>query len=272
MNAAFKNMITSINGQNYYAESVGLSESVSIEYFSAMGTKNYSAFPTSKPEGSIDIDFYITTGEELNVIESGYAVTGFSSIQIGPFFTDQALLSSFSVNSDATSIVRGSLSYSYYGQIQSGEVPDQSGASIIPAHGAASSGSLQDFGVSRTLNFDYSFDQSYDVKYSLGSVSPTRVSLVEATRSLSIDHLISDVDYEKTNLTGSSGLCYDNSGEGFVKRSGYIDLNNLCQHNIGKLEITGYIQARSFSVEPGGEVVQTLQIEEKYVRETGCYE
>ena len=80
MNAAFKNMITSINGQNYYAESVGLSESVSIEYFSAMGTKNYSAFPTSKPEGSIDIDFYITTGEELNVIESGYAVTGFSSI------------------------------------------------------------------------------------------------------------------------------------------------------------------------------------------------
>lgn len=272
MNAAFKNMITSINGQNYYAESVGLSESISIEYFSPMGTKSYSAFPTNQPEGSIDITFYITTGEELNVIESGYARTGFSNIQIGPFSTNQALLSSFSVNSDASNIIRGSLSYSYYGQIQSGQVPDQSGASIIPAHGAASSGSLSDFGASKILSFDYSFSQSFDVKYSLGKTTPSKISLTDATRSLSIDHLISDVEYEKTNLTGSSGLCNNNEGEGFVKRSGYIELNNLCQNYIGKLDITGYIESRSFSVEPGGEVVQSLQIGEKYVRDTGCYE
>ena len=85
MNASFKNMIASINGQNYYAESVGVSESINIEYFAPMGTKNYSAFPTNKPEGSIDLNFYLTTGDEVSVIESGFATTGFSSIQVGPF-------------------------------------------------------------------------------------------------------------------------------------------------------------------------------------------
>ena len=62
------------------------------------------------------------------------------------------------------------------------------------------------------------------------------------------------------------------SGEGFYKRSGFIDLKNLCGNEIGRLDITGYLSSRSFSAEPGGEVVQSLSIEEKYVRNTGCYE
>mgnify|MGYP006892409158 CR=1 FL=1 len=265
-------MITSVGGQNYYAESVGLSESINIEYFAPMGTKNYSAFPTSKPEGSIDIDFYITTGSELENIESGYANTGFCTIQVGPFSTNQALLSSFSVSSDASSVIRGSLSYSYYGQINSGELPAQSGASITPAHGAASSGSLEDFGAGKILSFDYSFSQSFDVKYSLGSANPSQVVMTDATRLLSITNLISDIDYEKTNLTGSSGLCDNDEGEGFTKKSGFIELRNLCKERVGTLDITGYIESRSFSVEPGGEVIEGLQIGEKYVKNTGCNE
>jgi hypothetical protein len=149
MNASFENLVTSINGQDYYAQSVDLSESIGIEYFAAMGTRSYSAFPTSKPEGSINTD---------------------------------------------------------------------------------------------------------------------------ASRSLDVSNLISDVDYEKTNLTGTSGMCNNQSGEGFYKRSGFIDLKNLCGNEIGRLDITGYLSSRSFSAEPGGEVVQSLSIEEKYVRNTGCYE
>tara|TARA_X000001036_G_scaffold300940_1_gene280015 strand:- start:2001 stop:2864 length:864 start_codon:yes stop_codon:yes gene_type:complete len=270
MNASFKNMIASVNGQNYYAESVGLSESISIEYFAPMGTKNYSAFPTSKPEGSIDITFYITTGNELDAIKSGYAETGFSTVEIGPFHTSRALLDSFSVSSDASNIIRGDLSYTYYGQIESGTVPPKSGASIIPAHGAASSGSLEDFGASRILSFNYSFNQSFDVKYSFGNKNPSSVSMTDATRSLSIENLISDVDYEKTNLTGASGLCKSDQGDGFTKRSGFIELNNLCNEYVGQLEITGYLESRSFSVEPGGEVIENISIGEKYVKNTGC--
>ena len=265
-------MITSVGEQRYYAESVSLSESINIEYFAPMGTKNYSAFPASKPEGSIDISFYITTGSELETIKSGYADTGFCNIQVGPFSTNQALLSSFSVSADASNIIKGSLSYSYYGQIESGSVPDQSGASIIPAHGAASSGSLGGFGASEILSFEYSFSQSFDVKYSLGSVSPSKIVMTDAARSLSINNLISDVDYEKTNLTGSSGLCDNNDGKGFTKKSGFIDLRNLCREHIGFLDITGYIESRTFSVEPGGEVMESLQIGEKYVKNTGCNE
>ena len=271
MNASFKNMVTSINGQTYYAESVGLSEGIEIEYFAPMGTKNYSAFARNRPEGSIDISFYITTGDEISAIESGYAETGFSQIQIGPFSTSRALLNSFSVNSDASSIIRGSLSYQYFEQIESGEVPDQESATIIPAHGASSSGHLNEFGASKILDFDYSFSQSFEVKYSLGNSEPSNISLSDATRSLNITNLISDVDYEKTNLTGSSGLCYDSEGDGFTKRSGYIELNNLCQEYVGKLEITGYIESRNFSVEPGGELKESISIGEKYVRNTGCF-
>jgi len=270
MNAFFKNMSTSVNGQAYYAESVNVSESIQIEYFSAMGTKNYSAFPTKKPEGSISMSFYITTGEEINAIESGYANTGFSSIQVGPFSTDYALLNSFSVSSDPNSIIKGDATYSYYGQINSGQVPDQMNDTIVPAHGAASIDSMEDFGANRILDFNYSFSQSFDVKYSLGSPSPSKVTMTDATRSMSINNLISDTDYEKTNLTGASGLCNNNEGEGISKRTGCITLKTLCQNRVGQLDISGYIESRSFSASPGGELIESLDITEKYVKETGC--
>ena len=107
-------------------------------------------------------------------------------------------------------------------KIQSGEVPPESGATIVPAHGAASSGSLEDFGASKIISFDYSFSQSFDVKYSLESTSPSKITMTDATRSLSMDNLLSDVDYEKTNLTGASGLCDDDNGEGLCKKEADI--------------------------------------------------
>ncbi len=270
MQVSYKNLITDINGQDYYAQSVDLSESIEIEYFSALGTKNYSAFPRGKPEGDISMQFYLTTGSEIEAIESGYASTGFSKISIGPFSTDQALLQSFSISSDHDSLITANASYSYYGQINSGVVPDKKTASIKPAHGAASSGDLTGFGINRMLNFSYSFDQSFDVKYSLGSISPSKIVMNGASKRLSVSSLISDLDYEKTSLTGASGLCAGEEGEGFQKKSGYINLNNLCNNFVGSVSINGYMESRDFSSSPGSEVVESIRVTEKYVKDEGC--
>ena len=55
------------------------------------------------------------------------------------------------------------------------------------------------------------------MKYSLGSQEPSKITVTDATRSLSVDSLISDIDYEKTNLTGASGLCKNTDNTGFTK-------------------------------------------------------
>ena len=95
MSLSFKNLKTVVNGQDYYAESVDISESISIETFSALGTKSSYAFPSNKPEGSINMTFYVTTGDELSNIESQYAKSDFISISVGPFEVSNALLNSF---------------------------------------------------------------------------------------------------------------------------------------------------------------------------------
>lgn len=266
-------MLVSVDGQSYYAESVDISESISIEEFSALGTKNANYFPTNKPEGSVNIGFYVTSGSEISSIESQYAETGFVQVSAGPFTMNKALLNSFSVEGDGTNIIKGSLTYNYYGQMKKASTPSQGTATIVPAHGAASDGSLAEFGANQLLNFSYNFSQSFDVEYSLESNDPTKVVYTEGTRELKISNLISDMDFNKTNLTGVNGLCDGSaSSEGFYKREGYITLRNLCNEYVHNLHITGIVQARGIQTQPGGEVIEDITITEKYVADKGCDE
>jgi len=270
MSVSFKNMKASIGSQSYYAESINISESIDVDSFAALGTKNYNTIARGHPEGSIDIDFYVTTGDEIDMIESGYGSTGFTEVRAGPFIIKNALLNSFSINGSPSDIIRGSISYSYYGQMESGSSPSKSGATIIPAHGASSSGRMEDLGVSKMISFDYSFSQNFDVKYSLASSGISRVSYAGGSKTLDIESVLSDVDFEKTNLTGASGLCISESG--FSKRASEIGLYNLCQEHVADLSISGILNSRSLSSSPGSEVIERINISEKYVKNTGCDE
>lgn len=273
MSLSFKNLKTVVNGQDYYAESVDISESISIETFSALGTKSSYAFPSNKPEGTVNMTFYVTTGDELSNIENQYAKTDFVSINVGPFQMSHALLNSFSVQGEPSNMIKGSASFNYYGQMTSGSTPSKSTVSIVPAHGAASAGNFSNAGIDDILSFDYSFGQSHEVQYELGSNQPSKVIFNDANITLSVSALISDVDFAQTNLTGTIGLCGGEPGDiGFSKKNLSVSLNNLCEENVGSLNVNGYIEERSISAEPGQEVIETIKVTEKYVREANCDE
>ena len=273
MSLFFKNLRTTIDGQDYYAESVDLSESISIETFSALGTKGSYAFPSNKPEGSMSMTFYLTTGTEISIIENQYGKTGFVDLQVGPFETSHGLLNSFSVQADANNIIKGSVSYNYYGQISSGSSVSKGNAEITPAHGAASTSNATEVGASGVLSFDYSFSQSHEVQYGLGNNNPSKVIFNEATKELTVNALASDIDFNQTSLTGVDALCDGEPGEaGFTKKNISVSLNNLCQENVSSLSVSGYISERSINAEPGGEVVETVKVIEKFVRNANCDE
>jgi|TARA_Y100000289_G_scaffold19707_1_gene19023 hypothetical protein len=273
MSVRFENMLASIDGQDYYAESIDISESISIQEFSALGTKNASAFPTNRPEGTININFYITSGVEISNIEDQYAETGFVQVQAGPFTLRNAILNSFSIQGDATSLIKGSASYNYYGQMESGSTPSKGTAEIVPAHGASSYGALTNFGAHELLDFDYSFNQSMEVQYVLGNNDPAKVIFNDATQEFNLSNLISDMNFTKTNLTGVDGLCDGSaSGEGFYERSGSLYIKNLCNESVYNLTVSGFIQERSLSSQPGGEVIESIKITKKFVANKGCDE
>lgn len=270
MSIHFKNMKALIDNQSYYAESIEISESININYFSPLGTKSYGTIPSKPPEGTVNINFYLTTGTEIDVIESGYANTGFSQIQAGPFQLDKALLNSFSVDGSSNSVIKGSASYTYYGQMTSGSIPTKDSATIIPAHGASSSGNFGELGISGVLDFNYSYSQDFNVKYSLSSSGPNKVEFIGGSKQLTLNSVISDTDLEKSNLSGEGGICISNSG--ISGRQASVGLYNLCQDHVGDLTISGYITSRSISTNPGSEIVQNINVSQKYVKDAGCDE
>ena len=92
MSVQFKNMKASVGSQDYFAESISISEGIDLEYFSALGTKSQGVIAPTHPEGTFSIDFYITTGNEINNIRNSHGSTAFSEVRAGPFIMKKALL------------------------------------------------------------------------------------------------------------------------------------------------------------------------------------
>ncbi|MFT6604341.1 MAG: hypothetical protein ACJARO_001860 [Bacteriovoracaceae bacterium] len=271
MSVQFKNMKASVGSQDYFAESISISESIDLEYFSALGTKSQGVIASAPPEGTFSIDFYITTGNEISNIKNSYGSAAFSEVRAGPFIMKKALLTSFSVNGDPSSIIKGSATYNYYGQMTSGGSPSKSDVTIIPAHGASSSGQLDSLGVSRFLNFSYSFSQSFDVNYSISGEQPSKVVFNGGSQDLSLEVLMSDIDFDKTAMTGSSGLCLSQDGQtGLTARIAEVNLYNLCGNHVSDLPMSGYLTERSISTAPGSEVIESITITQKYVKDEDC--
>tara|TARA_R110002020_G_scaffold166829_1_gene354997 strand:+ start:2048 stop:2872 length:825 start_codon:yes stop_codon:yes gene_type:complete len=265
MSLQFQNMAASITGQSYYAKSIQFSEQLSAEYFTSLGMNSFSAVAATQPEGNVSISFYVTTGEEISAITGQYGRTGFVSVKAGPFSTDTALLSSFSVQGDSLGIVEASVDYTYYGQLTSGSATSIGSETIIPVHGGATLAEVQDLGVSSILSFDYSVSQTYNVQYGIGSATPQRVSFTEGERTLNLDAQTQDISFSKTSLTGVSGLCPSAIGEGgFVPKTGKVILKNLCGETVSTLDISGYLESRSFDASPGQNVNSSLTFTEKF--------
>ena len=261
---------TALNS-SYYANSVSISESLAELNFGTLGSNSTNSVTAKAPEGSIDVSFYITSGTEINAITGHYGKTGFIEVSAGPFTAKKSLLNSFSLSLEPVGMIMGSMSYNYYGQIESGSIiPISSSPTIQPAHGATSSVDLESVGVSGVIGLTYDFSQSYDVGFSLGQIGPARVTFQEMTKTLSIDAQAQDVSFGKSSLTGESGICHSPEGEdGFSVKSGIISLKNLCNENIAELGVTGYLESRSFDANQTENVLQSLSLLENS-REGEC--
>lgn len=270
MSVYYKNLKTIVDGQVYYANSVDMSESVDMQDFAPMGTSKSYSFPSNKPEGTMNMNFYVTNANEITKLHDQLGQTGFISLSVGPFSVSNALVNSFSIQGEPNNILQASASFTYYGQMSKGSTPTQSTATINPAHGASSTVAVSDVGMADVINFDYSFSQSYEVQYSLGSSDPTKVIFNEATKEMELTALMSDVTFSKTNLTGANELCNEIDSEGVSRRSLSITLKDLCSSTIQTLYVSGYLTSRDVTAEPGGEVVQTINVTEKYVPAGGC--
>lgn len=270
MSVYYKNLKTIVDGQVYYANSVNMSDSVSMQDFSPMGTTKSYSFPSNKPEGTMSMNFYVTSASEITKLHDQLGQTGFVNLSVGPFSASNALVNSFSVQGEPNNILQASASFTYYGQMSKGATTAQSTATINPAHGASSTVSLSEVGMADVVSFDYSFSQSYEVQYSLGSSTPTKVIFNEATKEMELSALISDVTFSRTNLTGANELCNDINFQGVSRRNLSITLKDLCSNTIETLEIDGYLTARDITAEPGGEVIETINLTEKYVPSGSC--
>jgi len=270
MSLNFKNMAVSISGSDsdltgsYYADSVSISESLSELNFATLGSNSNNSVSAKAPEGSIDVSFYITTGNEISAITGHYGKTGFIEVNVGPFKAQKSLLESFSFGLEPLGLIMGSMTYSYYGQIESGTPASiSSSPTIVPAHGAKSVIEVESVGVSSAVGLSYDFSQTYDIGYSLGQTGPARVTFQEMTKTLSIDAQAQDVDFSQSSLTGTSGICQNVEGEaGFSVKTGTVTLKNLCDETIGELGVTGFLESRSFDASPNQNVSQSLSITE----------
>ena len=268
MSLNFRNMGVSISGKDssltssYYADSISVSESLSALNFGTLGSNQVATATAKAPEGSLDVSFYITTGQEITAITGHYGRTGFIEVQAGPFKVEDALLQSFNFSVDPLGLIMGSMGYQYYGQLKSGSAaPLPSSPTIKPAHGATSSVQAASIGVSGVLSATYDFSQSYDVGFSIGSSKPARVTFQEMTKSLDIEAQAQDVNFEQSSLTGTSGICLSPSGTaGFSPKSGIVSLKNLCSEQIGVLDVVGFLERRGFDSAPNTNVAESLSI------------
>jgi len=237
-------MAVSVNGQDYYASSISFNESIELTNYAALGSSRMNSVTAKAPE----ISFYVTTGVEISNITGQYGKTGFVSISGGPFFTTKALLGGFSLAGNPNSLIEGTLNYNYYGGLGSGSASSIGGATIKPAHGTMTSIDVSNMGASSVLDFDYSVNQSYEVRYGLGS---------------SFTANLEDVNFLDSSLTGTSGICPNEPEDaGFSAKTASMQVKNICNETISALDISGFIQSRDINASPGEKVQTSINITE----------
>ena len=273
MSLSFKNMLSTVNGISYYADSIDISESLPIEEGGALGTDNTTMVASGPVEGTVNIGFYITTGAELSNLMNLRGSTGFLNVQAGPLQTNNAILNSFSVEGDSLNMVKGSISCQYYGQIQSGSAPSTPApVTILPAHGALSVASVGELGAAGCLSFSYSFSQTPTASYAIGEGTlPVALTMSKGEIDIGIETISEDVNFNQSNLTGASGLCPETAGQsGLSVKSVEISVRNLCDEVITGISASGYITDRSITPQSNAKTTESFAIKGSFVKPDEC--
>ena len=180
MSTCYKNFPVIISGDDgsyeaIYANSVALSESVSLESAESLGAKGSSAvFNMTAPQGSISVESYLTSGllQSLDMISSNNQNV---SIKVGPYEAPSpCVLSSMSVSVTIGEPLTLSRDYTYYGSVTTGSLPDVTPVDLKPVvpEGVSISGYDAISGSNIITDLTWSVSQNYEEFHLLGDITP----------------------------------------------------------------------------------------------------
>jgi hypothetical protein len=175
----------------FVAQSASVEESIPMLPIRSLGVSNsINAVPENTIQGSVNINFLLSFGDAGGLSSLAPSdVIGWTCINqvnptlldgsIGPIRFYDAVVSSFSVNADAQSVVNCSLSLNYYKHTEpmdsegSSSENDFDGASLSYAHGANSDPDANNVALNNNLfSFSFQLSQSITPIKILGSVDP----------------------------------------------------------------------------------------------------
>ena len=177
----------------FVAQSASVEESIPMLPIRSLGVSNsINAVPENTIQGSVNINFLLSFGTAGTPALSSLApsdVIGWTCInQVAPTLLDgsigdiqfhDAVVSSFSVNADAQSVVNCSLTLNYYKHTEpmdddgSSTENDFDGAALSYAHGANSNPNATSVALNNNLfSFSYQLSQSITPIKILGDVDP----------------------------------------------------------------------------------------------------
>jgi hypothetical protein len=228
--------------EKIYANSVSLSEGVSLENAESLGAKGASAvFNRAAPEGSISVDSYMSSGilQSLDMIESNKQDI---TIQFGPYQTPApCVLTSLSVSVAIGEPLVLSRQYSYYGSILSVSPPAVEAPKITPVipEGVSISGYDAIGGSNIITDISWSVSQNYEQFNLLGEVKPV-VVYKSAEKTLDIN----GESFTQSLMASPTAGCV-------VPPKNYSVTISGCGTGLGSLGISGYMTNRSSDVTAG---------------------
>lgn len=228
--------------EKIYANSVSLSESVSLQSSESLGAKGASAvFNTTAPQGSISVESYVSSGllQSLDMIQSNNQNV---SIKVGPYETPKpCVLSSMSVSVTVGEPLTLSRDYQYYGSVETGEMPDVEVIEVNPVvpEGVSISGFDAISGSNIITDLTWSVNQNYQEFNLLGSVTPV-VVYSNAEKTLDIN----GEQFTQSLMQSPTAGCVVPPKDYSVTISG-------CGTGLGTLTINGYMSSRSSDITAG---------------------
>ena len=266
----FKNMGATYNGQNYYADSISISESAPMQEIKTLGNSNSTSYMANPVEGTVSMSSYITTGTEYSNLTGQLGKTGFKEYSAGPLSFPESHLTSYSIEGSAGELLKTSTSYTYYGAMISGGAgggATKGNVDIQPAHGGMSTLTLGDpaddqtFTMHEISDFSYSVEQSYEVTYALGSLKPTRVKMTEGSITLEVNGPTDSTDWSTTVITGDEGMCppTGNKPGGWVEYT--LVVKGACSEEaIMTIDGSGRLDSKSINITPNEPVASSFTL------------
>jgi len=215
----FEDVIISLDGQYVYATQVSIVEGLDFLNVRSLGeAKSYATIASKRPEGSLDVSFYIHGDGAVNSAITGMISEGPKTIKIDQYGSTGAYLESYSFSAQPNSLIEANATFKFFEPIDRNMVPD---STTFPTttfmHGGKSQPSVSMFN-DNLYSFQYNISRSIEPNYLLGGVStPEYIKVIDTQIQVNIEGsgIGSAIEYPCSSTTNVqiilSDLCSQNS-------------------------------------------------------------